>query len=211
MTHNPPTNQQLDEYEAAARNAARIGSGIDPAAVLELAAALRDSRTEVEKLARWHREDETALAEMRGTIEQVREKHKAGLRRADEINNELMEEVQRYAEGKERPVLWSVYNAMHLRAATAEARIEQLQREHATWRKLGRRNLERANEEHAAVLGRIRETVRRLAAHAAGFGDVLDDSDRGPWAKTVGADIAELIDVLSDAPAAVAAVAETGQ
>jgi hypothetical protein len=52
--------------------------------------------------------------------EQLREKYRAGLRRADQINNELMEEVQRYAEGEERPVLWSVYNAMHKRALEAE-------------------------------------------------------------------------------------------
>jgi hypothetical protein len=44
VTTIPPTNQQLDEYEAAARNAARIGSGIDPAAVLELAAEVRRLR-----------------------------------------------------------------------------------------------------------------------------------------------------------------------
>lgn len=43
-----------------------------------------------------------------------------------------------------------------------------------------------------AALERIREVVHRLANHAVGFQDVLDDSDRGPWAKTVGADIAEL-------------------
>ncbi|MFF9624239.1 hypothetical protein [Streptomyces griseosporeus] len=61
-------------------------------------------------------------------IKQLREKHKASLRRADEINNALMEEVQRYADGKERPVLWSVYNAMHLRAIEAEAELEKLRR-----------------------------------------------------------------------------------
>ncbi|MFG3170610.1 hypothetical protein [Streptomyces sp. NPDC048200] len=59
---------------------------------------------------------------------EMRERHKAGLRRADRINNELMEEVQRYAEGKERPVLWSVYNAMHRRAADAETALETLRR-----------------------------------------------------------------------------------
>lgn len=39
---------------------------------------------------------------------------------------------------------------------------------------------------------RVRRIANRLAAHAAGFGDVLDESDRGPWGRTVGADIAEL-------------------
>jgi DNA anti-recombination protein RmuC len=79
------------------------------------------------------------------------------------------------------------------------AEIEQVRTEHATWRKLGQRNLERAHEENArlradqaAELHRIREVVRRLAAHAVGFQDVLDESDRGPWGKTLAADIAEL-------------------
>lgn len=44
MTTIPLTEQQLDQYEAAARNAARIGSGIDPTAVLELAAEVRRLR-----------------------------------------------------------------------------------------------------------------------------------------------------------------------
>lgn len=43
-----------------------------------------------------------------------------------------------------------------------------------------------------AELESVRRIVRRLAAHAVGFGDVLDESDRGPWGRTVGADIAEL-------------------
>ncbi|GHA28841.1 hypothetical protein GCM10010372_30880 [Streptomyces tauricus] len=43
-----------------------------------------------------------------------------------------------------------------------------------------------------AAAERAREIARRLAAHAIGFQDVLDDSDRGPWARTVGADIIAL-------------------
>lgn len=50
-------------------------------------------------------------------------------------------------------------------------------------------------------LKQLRDIGHRLAAHAVGFQDVLDESDRGPWARTVGADIAELCEVL-DAPAA---------
>jgi hypothetical protein len=50
-------------------------------------------------------------------------------------------------------------------------------------------------------LKQLRDIGRRLAAHAVGFQDVLDDSDRDPWAKTVGADIAALCETL-DAPAA---------
>ncbi|MCX5598381.1 hypothetical protein OOK29_09550 [Streptomyces phaeochromogenes] len=57
---------------------------------------------------------------------ELRARHKASLRRADELNNQLMEEVQRYADGTERPVLWSVYNAMHKRAANAETRAATL-------------------------------------------------------------------------------------
>ncbi|MFD8545609.1 hypothetical protein [Streptomyces sp. NPDC059649] len=55
---------------------------------------------------------------------EAKERYREGLRRADEHNNALMDEVQRYADGDERPVLWSVYNQMHLRAATAEGAIE---------------------------------------------------------------------------------------
>ncbi|MFJ3826210.1 hypothetical protein [Streptomyces nodosus] len=52
--------------------------------------------------------------------------------------------------------------------------------------------VERLRADRAAVLDRFRVVVRRLAAHAVGFQDVLDESDRGPWGKTVGADITEL-------------------
>lgn len=51
---------------------------------------------------------------------------------------------------------------------------------------------------HEAALGQARGIVRRLAAHAVGFQDVLDDSDRDPWARTVGADIAGLRAALAD-------------
>lgn len=50
-----------------------------------------------------------------------------------------------------------------------------------------------------ATLERIQRVIRRLANHAVGFQDVLDDSDRDPWAKTVGADIAELRRVADEA------------
>lgn len=43
-----------------------------------------------------------------------------------------------------------------------------------------------------AALERIRVVVRRLVNHAIGFQDVLDDSDRDPWSRTVRADIAEV-------------------
>jgi hypothetical protein len=79
--------------------------------------------------------EEARLHDPAAELVRLREKHKASLRRADERNNELMEEVQRYAIGTERPVLWSVYSRMHLKAATAEARVAELERElakHAT-------------------------------------------------------------------------------
>ena len=47
-------------------------------------------------------------------------------------------------------------------------------------------------DEAEATLERIQGVVRRLANHAVGFQDVLDDSDRDPWGRLVGADIAEL-------------------
>ncbi|MBQ1118500.1 hypothetical protein [Streptomyces sp. C3-3] len=53
----------------------------------------------------------------------------------------------------------------------------------------------------AASLG---EVVSRLAAHAVGFQDVLDESDRGPWGALILADIAELR-ALANRPAADAA------
>ena len=73
---------------------------------------------------------EAAAALADAELEQLREQHRVGLRRADEINNALMEEVQRYAAGEERPVLWSVYNEMHLRADNAEAAIVRVRRLH---------------------------------------------------------------------------------
>lgn len=66
--------------------------------------------------------------EHEAALGQAREQYMAGLRRADEMNNALMEEVQRYADGTERPVLWSVYNEMHKRALTAEARAAAMER-----------------------------------------------------------------------------------
>jgi hypothetical protein len=49
-----------------------------------------------------------------------------------------------------------------------------------------------------AALELARGIARRLAAHAVGFQDVLDDTDRGPWARTVGADIAALCTALGE-------------
>ncbi|APY88203.1 hypothetical protein DCW30_05710 [Streptomyces alfalfae] len=49
----------------------------------------------------------------------------------------------------------------------------------------------------------LRRVVDRLAAHARGFQDVLDESDRGPWGQTVGADISELQEAVTALPALV--------
>ncbi|GAA1887757.1 hypothetical protein GCM10009837_06920 [Streptomyces durmitorensis] len=45
---------------------------------------------------------------------------------------------------------------------------------------------------------RVTEIVNRLAAHAKGFQDVLDESDRGPWGRLVCGDIDELRTALAD-------------
>lgn len=52
------------------------------------------------------------------------------------------------------------------------------------------------------VANAARAVFRRLRAHLAGFQDVLDDSDRGPWANTVGADLDELGALLDANPTA---------
>ncbi|MFE0651373.1 hypothetical protein ACFVZH_22570 [Streptomyces sp. NPDC059534] len=63
------------------------------------------------------------VAELEAEIARLHDKHTASLRHADQVNNELMEEVGRYVEAGERPVLWSVYNEMHGRALAAEAKL----------------------------------------------------------------------------------------
>lgn len=60
------------------------------------------------------------IRRLRAELATARERYTAGLRKADEHVNAMSEEVKRYADGEETPVLWSVYNAMHSRAATAE-------------------------------------------------------------------------------------------
>jgi hypothetical protein len=121
------------------------------------------------------------VTELEGELAAAKERHKQGLRRADEHLREMNAELQRYADGKEAPVLWSVYNKMHGRALRAEASANKLAAD-------------------AAALDQVQEIVRRLTAHAVGFRDVLDDTDRGPWAKTVGADITALSAALDASP-----------
>ncbi|MGW7786008.1 hypothetical protein [Streptomyces tricolor] len=73
---------------------------------------------------------------LRAELAAERERYTAGLRRADEHVNAMTEEMKRYADGEEQPVLWSVYNAMHLRADNAEARAAELERQAAAPRTL---------------------------------------------------------------------------
>ncbi|MFE1767242.1 hypothetical protein ACFW81_23865 [Streptomyces angustmyceticus] len=69
---------------------------------------------------------DAAMAEADAEQREAKERYREGLRRADEHNNDLMAEVQRYADASERPVLWSVYNEMHKRAASAEGELGQM-------------------------------------------------------------------------------------
>ena len=100
----PPAQERRDRYAQAVRRQAETGN-VRYEAIADAVLAVADAEQ----------------ADMR-------ERHKASLRRADELNNQLMEEVQRYADGTERPVLWSVYNEMHKRAITAETRAEAMER-----------------------------------------------------------------------------------
>jgi hypothetical protein len=140
------------------------------------------------------------LASVRDLLRTENERANSAIDR--ETTGEEAEEEQRLALSQALGLgTGAPWDAIRERAAelpapdSQTAEMERLRKEHATWRKLGQRNLERAHEENArlrAVLERIRVAVRRLAAHAVGFGDVLDESDRGPWGKTIAADIAEL-------------------
>lgn len=53
-------------------------------------------------------------------------------------------------------------------------------------------------ERARATNERVRAIIRRLTAHAVGFQDVLDDTDHGPWGRTVGSVIAELAAALDN-------------
>lgn len=72
---------------------------------------------------------DAAMAVADAEQREANEKHQAFLQYADRVNNDLMKEVQRYAEGEEMPVLWSVYSGMHHRAVDAEAKNARLRAE----------------------------------------------------------------------------------
>lgn len=50
-------------------------------------------------------------------------------------------------------------------------------------------------------IAEVRKIAKRLVAHAKGFQDMLDESDRDPWARLVRADIDELVTSLAVLPA----------
>lgn len=126
-TNQPLDDQQLDEIVKMPR-AEDIGMLV---AELRRARAERDefcnrvdTLTAVAKGNKRHvAELLTEVAKLEAEQAADRERYTAGLRRADEHVNAMSEELKRYADGEETPVLWSVYNAMHSRAATAEGCI----------------------------------------------------------------------------------------
>ncbi|MFD4572070.1 hypothetical protein ACFWNK_01935 [Streptomyces sp. NPDC058417] len=61
------------------------------------------------------------------------------------------------------------------------------------------------------MTGEVRSVIRRLVAHSVGFQDVLDESDHGPWGKTVGSDIAELRRLADEAQPAAPETPAAGQ
>ncbi|MGX1483404.1 hypothetical protein RKD45_002480 [Streptomyces griseus] len=60
-----------------------------------------------------------------------------------------------------------------------------------------------------AAPANVYAVIRRLAAHAVGFQDVLDEGDQGAWGKTIGADIAELHRLAAEAQQPTPAETET--
>lgn len=69
-----------------------------------------------------------SYAEIPAELTALKAEQRDSLRVQDSRLNEMAEELKRYAIGQERPVMWSVYNAMHVRAATAEGHVEDLKR-----------------------------------------------------------------------------------
>ncbi|MFI1165600.1 hypothetical protein ACH4UM_18790 [Streptomyces sp. NPDC020801] len=105
---------------AADRYAARAREG--QVALQDMLAALLGAQIE-------RNEVQARITELETELVAAKNRYTAGLRRADEQVNAMSEELKRYAEGKERPVLWSVYNEMHKRADTAESRVTELEAE----------------------------------------------------------------------------------
>jgi hypothetical protein len=141
--------------------------GPEPQAPMSLKAALirlaqYGERTSTWSTATYDSGAEKALHEIAVTLDAAlkseRERYKAGLLSADEQVNAMSEELKRYAAGTETPVLWSVYNAMHLRAVNAETELEQLRTQVAELEAAGRR-IERLCAEAAEALRANRDRI----------------------------------------------------
>lgn len=112
--------------EQGRQTATGIAVALDSAQLLmtpEVAAELERLRLRVDEVERAYTFD---TAELKRQLESAREQYRAGLRRADEHLREMNAELKRYADGTEGPVLWSVYNRMHLRADQAEGEVKRL-------------------------------------------------------------------------------------
>jgi hypothetical protein len=138
--HTPPTEEQLAQIEARAAaalhcpNAAANGRLDGQHTLTGSFTTIRCELCDYSR-PRGERAEETAalvdeVRRLRAELTSERERYKAGLRRADEHVNAMSEELKRYADGKETPVLWSVYNEMHLRAVNAEALIAAVRAKH---------------------------------------------------------------------------------
>ncbi|MFF4489469.1 hypothetical protein ACFY0F_23720 [Streptomyces sp. NPDC001544] len=129
--NTPLTGQQIAQYEAAVTAYQQhVPTGFACCSAHPAADAAAALLAEVRRL--------------RAELAAERERYTAGLRRADDHVNAMSEELKRYADGKEQPVLWSVYNAMHSRAATAEGRVAELERQAATPRTITESEYSRA-------------------------------------------------------------------
>lgn len=101
----------------------RTGELLREASSTQLAEQQAAYQALARRAAEWVEEN----ARLRTELESGRTRWKAGLQRADESVREMNAEIRRYATGEEAPVMWSVYNRMHLRAANAEATIARVQ------------------------------------------------------------------------------------
>lgn len=111
---------------------------------------------------------DAAMAVADAEQREANEKHQAFLQYADRVNNELMKEAQRYAEGEEMSVLWSVYSGMHHRALDAEAKNARLRAELEQLRTRARKP-ERAADLLAGSHRRAEQleaTIARVEAYA---------------------------------------------
>lgn len=121
------TNAALDSGVDAPDKAWSVELTHDVPAAVVVAAALAASGVDVVGLVADVARLRAENRELRRELKTSRDRWTEGLRRADEHVREMNEELKRYADGAETPVLWSVYNAMHVRAAAAERRVAELE------------------------------------------------------------------------------------